>query len=138
MHRFYGVSVQPKLSVANGTVYIYFYKKIRTRYRFHIHTEFKEYRFFIPTLEKLNFFSFGENVKMLSCLNCEQNFKRKCLYVLRLSEALLGMSEDKKTRRQSKILQKLAADAAEASNRKAIQDAKDREFSEQLHQIEVT
>ena len=48
------------------------------------------------------------------------------------------MSEDKKTRRQSKILQKLAADAAEASNRKAIQDAKDREFLEQLHQIEVT
>ena len=83
-------------------------------------------------------FLFVENVKMLSCLNCEQNFKRKCLYVLRLSEALLGMSEDKKTRRQSKILQKLAADAAEASNRKAIQDAKDREFLEQLHQIEVT
>ena len=75
---------------------------------------------------------------MLSCLNCEQNLNRKCIYVLRLSEALLGMSEDKKTRRQSKILQKLAADAAEASNRKAIQDAKDREFLEQLHQIEVT
>ena len=83
-------------------------------------------------------FSFGENIKILSCLNCEQNFKRKCLHVLRLSEALLGMSEDKKTRRQSKILQKLAADYAEASNRKAIQDAKDREFLEQLHQIEVT
>ena len=47
------------------------------------------------------------------------------------------MSEDKKNRRKSTILDKLAADAAEKSNRKAIQDAKDREFLEQLREIEV-
>ena len=47
------------------------------------------------------------------------------------------MSEDRKKRRRSTILDKLAADAAEKSNRKAIQDAKDREFLEQLREIEV-
>ena len=47
------------------------------------------------------------------------------------------MSEDNKNRRKSTILDKLAADAAEKSNRKAIQDAKDREFLEQLREIEV-
>ena len=47
------------------------------------------------------------------------------------------MSEDRKKRRNSTILDKLAADAAEKSNRKAIQDAKDREFLEQLREIEV-
>ena len=47
------------------------------------------------------------------------------------------MSENKKNRRKSTILDKLAADAAEKSNRKAIQDAKDREFLEQLREIEV-
>ena len=47
------------------------------------------------------------------------------------------MSEDRKKRRRSTILDKLAADAAEKSNRKAIQDAKDKEFLEQLREIEV-
>ena len=47
------------------------------------------------------------------------------------------MSEDRKNRRKSTILDKLAADAAEKSNRKAIQDAKDKEFLEQLREIEV-
>ena len=47
------------------------------------------------------------------------------------------MSEYRKSRRRSTILDKLEADAAEKSNRKAIQDAKDREFLEQLRQIEV-
>ena len=47
------------------------------------------------------------------------------------------MSEDRRNKRKSTILDKLAADAAEKSNRKAIQDAKDKEFLEQLRQIEV-
>ena len=47
------------------------------------------------------------------------------------------MSEYRKSRRRSTILDKLEADAAEKSNRKAIQDAKDKEFLEQLRQIEV-
>jgi hypothetical protein len=47
------------------------------------------------------------------------------------------MSENRKPRRRSSILDKLEADAAEKSNRNAIQDAKDREFLEQLRQIEV-
>ena len=47
------------------------------------------------------------------------------------------MSEDRRNKRRSTILDKLAADAAEKSNRKAIQDAKDKEFLEQLREIEV-
>ena len=48
------------------------------------------------------------------------------------------MSEGRKSRRRSSILDKFAADAAEKANRKAIQDAKDKEFLEQLRQIEVS
>jgi len=48
------------------------------------------------------------------------------------------MSEDRKNKRRSTILDKLAADAAEKSNRKAIQDAKDKEFLEQLREIEAS
>ena len=47
------------------------------------------------------------------------------------------MSESKKVRRPSTILDKLAAEAAELSKHRAIQDAKDREFLEQLRKIEV-
>ena len=47
------------------------------------------------------------------------------------------MSEVRKNKRRSTILDKLAADAAEKSNRKAVQDAKDKEFLEQLREIEV-
>ena len=47
------------------------------------------------------------------------------------------MSETKKVRRPSTILDKLAAEVAELSKHRAIQDAKDREFLEQLRKIEV-
>ena len=48
------------------------------------------------------------------------------------------MSEVKRLRKGPKILEKLAIEAAELSSHRAIQDAKDREFLEQLRQIEVS